>query len=176
MKYPMPSRNAENSEHVYPLQFAAEGGFTDVVRLLLDFGARVDVCTGSNPSALAIATRRGDIDLARLLVQRGADFRSIKKGDWYNLLQNAANKGHLEMTRFFLDLGLDPDEKITEGATALSLATAGKHVAVVNLLLERGRASVVNEATTTLSLATEKSAKRPIFKRIAGRWKRPTAD
>jgi len=57
-----------------PLHLAARQGYVDTVAALLDAGVDVNqVTAGDNSSALLIATINGHFDLARMLLERGAD-------------------------------------------------------------------------------------------------------
>ena len=52
---------------------AAWNGHAEVAELLLDREARIDARDGQGVTALGLAASRGQTDLARLLLSRGAD-------------------------------------------------------------------------------------------------------
>jgi uncharacterized protein len=56
-----------------PLIYAATGGHAAVVRYLLDQGVRVDATSPNGTTALMMAVREHRIDVADLLIARGAD-------------------------------------------------------------------------------------------------------
>jgi uncharacterized protein len=57
-----------------PIHFAARQGYTESVTALLDNGVSVDaLTTGDKSSPLLIATINGHFDLAKMLLERGAD-------------------------------------------------------------------------------------------------------
>jgi ankyrin repeat protein len=56
-----------------PLIYAATGGHVPVVRFLLDQGARIDATSPNGTTALMMAVREHRIDVAELLLARGAD-------------------------------------------------------------------------------------------------------
>ena len=56
-----------------PLIYAATGGHEPVVRYLLDQGARIDAPSPNGTTALMMAVREHRVDVAELLLSRGAD-------------------------------------------------------------------------------------------------------
>ena len=64
-----------------PLMAAAQGGKTEIVRLLLDSGAKADHQMATKGwTALMLATQWGHVDTARALLECGAD-RSVRDAD-----------------------------------------------------------------------------------------------
>ena len=55
------------------MMFAGKGSHIDVMRLLLERGAEMDVTESYGNTALMFACYEGHIDAARLLLGRGAD-------------------------------------------------------------------------------------------------------
>ncbi|HEY3234012.1 MAG TPA: ankyrin repeat domain-containing protein, partial [Polyangiaceae bacterium] len=126
-----------------PLHRAVLGSATNVIRLLLDRGANIHAVHGAGPgdaSGYAPAEfepidlalfwhRRGDLDTARLLLDRGATCD----------LPIVAALGDLDAVRAMLDG--DPGrilDKRPFGNGALSAAVEFGHQAIVRVLLERG--------------------------------------
>lgn len=66
---------AINREGWTPLHYAASGGGTDVVRWLLDQGARIDAPSPNRSTPLMMAARYGASESVDLLLARGADPR-----------------------------------------------------------------------------------------------------
>ena len=52
---------------------AAYGGHTDIIRMLLKYGANPNYAEGEGFTALTIAAEKGHIDIVRLLLEAGAD-------------------------------------------------------------------------------------------------------
>lgn len=109
-----------------------------VLAHLIARGAYVDICT---------AAHMGSLDRVRELVgqdpslaNRVSDYISYYLGSG-SPLRNAAATGRLEVVRFLLDHGADPnlnEEGIAPHGGALHAASAGGHYEVAKLLLERG--------------------------------------
>ncbi len=66
----MPSNNGFN---VYPLHSAAAGNYTQIARLLVENGAKVNVVQQAGATPLHSAAQNGNIDLLILLLEHGAD-------------------------------------------------------------------------------------------------------
>lgn len=109
-----------------------------VLAHLIARGAYVDICT---------AAHMGNLDRVRELVEqdtslanRVSDYISYYLGSG-SPLRNAAATGRLEVVKFLLDHGADPnlnEEGIAPHGGALHAASAGGHYEVAKLLLEHG--------------------------------------
>jgi len=108
--------------------------------------AHLFIIAGINPNArdedeqtaLMLASRRGQTDIVKVLLEKGADVspRETKFG-WTAFLL-AANGGHTEVARMLLDRGVDVNMKTNEGMTGLIGAASYGHTETVELLLDRG--------------------------------------
>ncbi len=83
------------------------------------------------------AARYGRIDVATLLLDRGADIESKNQFD-LTALRRAARNGHLDVATLLLDRGADIESKNEYGYTALHNAARNGHLDVATLLLDRG--------------------------------------
>ena len=119
------------------LLFAVNEGRVEAVRALLDHGADKDTkMTGD--SALQVAAFRGDIAIAKILIERGADV-NLRGGEGNTPLKTAAEQGNIELARLFLDAGADPNYVGgIDGMSVLGMAADRGHPDVVRLLLDRG--------------------------------------
>ncbi|KAJ7059432.1 hypothetical protein C8F01DRAFT_1370371 [Mycena amicta] len=127
------------------LQAASDGGHLDVVRLLLEHGADVNMQGGHYGNALQAASHSGHLDVVRLLLEHGADV-NMQGGHYGNALQAASHSGHLDVVRLLLEHGADVNAQgghygnalRRHYGNALQAASAGGHLDVVRLLLEHG--------------------------------------
>jgi uncharacterized protein len=136
----------------------------DVLAHLIARGAYVDICT---------AAHLGNLDRVRELVERDpslanrvSDYVSYYLGSG-SPLRNAAATGRLEVVRFLLDHGADPnlnEEGIAPHGGALHAASAGGHYEVAKLLLERGAypSAEVESSADCLSFAIMNKDQRMI--------------
>ena len=72
--------DVQDHSHITPLAVASMRGWTDGVRLLLDSGAELDRPTEHGKTALLFAAEWGYPEVARLLVERGANINALAQG------------------------------------------------------------------------------------------------
>lgn len=96
-----------------PLMEAASGGYVEVGRVLLDYGADVNAppVPSSRDTALTIASDKGHVDFVELLLQRGAQ-ADVKNKKGNSPLWLAANGGHLEVVELLFKAKADIDSQV----------------------------------------------------------------
>jgi ankyrin repeat protein len=114
----------------YRMILAAELGDVKLVRDLISAGADVDTENELEETALVAACREGRVDVAKYLLQKGADTNAA--------LMAAAQGGHEEIARMLLNAGVEVELGV------LSRAAAAGRSTLVELLLEKG--ADVNES------------------------------
>jgi hypothetical protein len=87
------------------LHYAAVLGNVDVINSLLDAGCPVDLEDSSGKTALLLAAAYGRMNAAKALIARGATVNP-RNG---SALVGAAKRGDLELTKYFLGQGADPN-------------------------------------------------------------------
>jgi serine/threonine-protein phosphatase 6 regulatory ankyrin repeat subunit B len=114
------------------LRFAAENGHIDVVRLLLDNGAK-DV----QEQALSSAINNSQVNVVKLLLERGAN--ANKKEFWtkFSLLMKAARVGNAEIVKLLLEYGASVFVKDNEGKIALDYAKTDEIRAILKESAEK---------------------------------------
>uniref|UniRef100_A0A3Q1FCP9 Ankyrin repeat and KH domain containing 1 n=1 Tax=Acanthochromis polyacanthus TaxID=80966 RepID=A0A3Q1FCP9_9TELE len=112
-----------------PLMEAAQEGHLELVKYLLAAGANVHATTATGDTALTYACENGHTDVADVLLQAGANLEHESEGGRTPLMK-AARAGHLCTVQFLISKG--------GLLTMVSLACAGGHLAVVELLLAHG--------------------------------------
>ncbi len=99
----------------------------------------VEFRTGKDESPLMMAALKGQLELVKRLVDRGAD---VNKTGW-TPLHYAATGGHLEIMSLLLDRYAYIDAESPNGTTPLMMAAQYGSAAAVKLLLEAGADSTL---------------------------------
>jgi ankyrin repeat protein len=97
-----------------PLLFAAQVGDVVSAKLLLAAGANVNDTAADGNSALVLAAFSGNSEVARVLIDRGADPNAGGAG--YTALHAATLRGDLPTVKALLAKGADPNALITKGS------------------------------------------------------------
>ena len=116
---------------------AADRDADDVLRLVLDHGADIEVLDWRQRSALHVAAEQKRTACLRLLLDRGAKV-SVPSQDGYTPLHYAASVGFIEGVQLLLDGNADVNAQ-RYGRTPLDLARECHQDAVVKLLGEHKR-------------------------------------
>ncbi|KAK5088796.1 hypothetical protein LTR05_003018 [Lithohypha guttulata] len=132
---------------------AASNGHLEVVSLLLDHGADIELTGNHKLTALAEAVSNGNLQVVSLLLDYGADIEVIDNHGLLILIAAASN-GHLEVVSLLLDHGADIEVTGSHGLTALIAAARSGKLECVKLLVNRGaNVHVVGLGDSALSRA-----------------------
>jgi ankyrin repeat protein len=128
--------NAYNQEGWTPLHAAASGGFPALVALLLDSGARINSPNKrTGATALNEAAFRGQVEVVRLLIRRGADINERDR-EGASPLDEAAWRGFRDIAALLLESGAEVNRPNTQtGATPLNEAAFKGRADIAELLL-----------------------------------------
>ncbi|XP_063983689.1 ankyrin repeat domain-containing protein 29 isoform X3 [Diachasmimorpha longicaudata] len=119
------------------LFFAAQGGFVDIVNLLIEHGATVDSCSIDGGTPLFVACQCGHLDVVESMIERGANVNAHMK-DGATALFIASQNGHVRILEVLLEHGAKTDAARTDGATPLWIAAQMGHDHAVRRLLKAG--------------------------------------
>ncbi len=124
---------------------AAMRGDIDAVRSQLEGGADVNVDQGDGMTALHWAAHKDNLEMARLLLDAGADVeRGTRLGSIVPLFLAATN-GSASMIEMLVDAGADANATNELGTTVLMKAAASGSVDAVTHLLDNGASLDVRE-------------------------------
>ena len=128
--------NAEPIEGLTALEAAAAKGQFEVVQMLLDKGASINI-DDRDRNALYEASFEGHYRIVHLLLDRGADINA--QGGFYgNALQVASMQGFNHVVQLLLDKGADINARGGHFENALQAASSQGLVKVVQTLLDKG--------------------------------------
>jgi ankyrin repeat protein len=164
-----PNARNEDGNTLTALMVAAQNGCSDIVKLLLDAGAKVNVKAAfvsgvqanvlDGITALWSAASSENAEVVRMLLEHGADLNALTSYDATVMLRASTN----EIVQIFLDRGLDINAKDKGGYTLLirSAESGGRHRPSIAFLLQHGADpnAKADDGTTALKLA--KGIKHP---------------
>ena len=107
-------------------------GAYDIVLLLLERGAKVDLRTKHHDTSLMLSSYKGFYDITKLLLDRDAN-PNLQDQNGCSSLHVASLSGHMRIVKLLLERGAQPNLRALHGATALTLA---KNVEIINLLMD----------------------------------------
>ena len=121
------------------LHAAAEGGNSSIMRSILSYD--IDINSKDDESSatpLIIAVMHNHVEVAKYLLQKGADISLTTESNKRNALHIASQYGSVEAMEMLLSYDLSPDSRDGEGNTPLACAAACGQIEAVNCLLKLG--------------------------------------
>jgi len=136
----MAGANINAQEKLYgntALVVASKYGYTEIVKLLLEAGADVNVKNKDGETALMKASYNGYTEIVKMLIDAGADV-NIKDRYGTTALMLASLYGYTEIVELLIKAGANVNIKNSYGGTALRWASANGSTKIVELLKEAG--------------------------------------
>lgn len=114
---------------------ATKNGHFNIVKLLLEADPHASV---NHPQyrPLYEACRKGHLETAKLLVEHGAELQNIMLEYDTNALMNASCSGNAELVEYLIGEGADINYENKYNSHALLVACEGRHIGVMEVLLE----------------------------------------
>lgn len=120
-----------------PLHRAVRKGQSRVVKVLVNFGAKVDIENQAGLSPLHVAAALGYEKVAEALLDLRGDANKADKQGWMPI-HHAAFKGHESLVAMLLNGGGEPNAQNGSGWTAMHLASASNKTSVLKTLHGKG--------------------------------------
>ncbi|KAL1618730.1 hypothetical protein SLS56_010460 [Neofusicoccum ribis] len=137
------------------LHYAVDRGDEDILRLLLENHADLNLLDSYDDSPLMCASRNGNIEAVELLLQYNADVNEAAQAtpeesdaNGWTALCYAAWFGHVEVAQQLLNAQADVEHETVNGDRPLHLAAKEGKIPLINLLLSYG----VNSSSSLLQL------------------------
>lgn len=138
MMYLVAASTAQAGQLENQLIDAAKIGNVKKVRSALAEGANVNAKDNDGHTALIYAAGVGHADVAKLLLDKGANIEAKAKDKWGGTaLIYAAMYGNADVVKLLLDKGANIEAKDNNGETALFWAAESGYADTVKLLLDR---------------------------------------
>jgi ankyrin repeat protein len=143
------------------LIYAISMGFSEIAKMLIQAGAKVDKKGCEGVTALMSAAIEGNVEIVYLLLGVGAKVNTKDK-DGYTALIAASQWGHLEVVLSLVDAGADIYHKNKDGHTATECAAINNYHEVVKVLLQTGGIKSKQDAQKVLLWANQKGDSKMI--------------
>ena len=122
-----------------PISDAVRRGDADAVRVLLRDGADVNASAGDGMTALHWAADAGEVEIAKILIDAGANVHALTRLGDYTPLHLASRQGSALLIEALLAGGASPESNSTAGgSSALHFAAGAGSVEAIRMLLEHG--------------------------------------
>lgn len=119
---------------------ASTNGHVEIVRLLLQNGASVDLQCNDGWTPLMGASEEGHIEVAKLLLQEGGAKVNFTDSEGWSALMSASGRGHTDVVKLLLQYGAQVNHQRSDGWCALIHASSCGHTETTQLLLQNGAA------------------------------------
>lgn len=133
-----------------PLMYACMGGHLNIVEFLIDKNVDVNKTSLEGYSSIVLAAQNGYLSVVKLLVNKNAIYKYLKRK--YTPLVESAGGGHLDIVKYFYNLGVDLDIKTSDGVTPLMAAVLKGRYPVVKYLIKHGAQYPTNNPDNPLYL------------------------
>ncbi len=121
-----------------PLHAAVLAGDAEALKKLLAGGEKTDVKNWAGTTALHLAAMLGRREIARLLIEKGANLEARTRGGSYAPLHFAAINGRLGVARLLIEKGAKVGAPTAQGRVPLHMAAVDGSGEMIKLLLGKG--------------------------------------
>jgi ankyrin repeat protein len=132
--------NITNKDGITPLITAVKNGYTNIVKLLIEKGANVNVKDNNGDPIILLATSSNNIgvDILRLLIENGANVNVTSNDEYFRTPLTSALSGHRkEMAELLINNGADIELASMNDSRPLQYAVLFD-IDIVDLLIKKG--------------------------------------
>ena len=119
-----------------PLMYASLGGHLDTVKLILSKNADPDIIASNGSTAITIAAQNGNLSIVKELVKISTQYKKSKRK--FNPLVEASAGGHVDIVKFLIENGMNPNIKTSDNMTPFWAALHKNRLLVLKYLLHHG--------------------------------------
>ena len=133
--------NAGSDWGTTPMYSAAVAGNTDILLLLLEHDAEVDIRNVNGWTSLHCASSSGTLSAGKCLLDHGADINAREVDGWtplYTCVLHATSERYVEFAQMLLERGAVIDARDNRGRTSLHVAAEEGRIQAARLLLVHG--------------------------------------
>lgn len=133
-------------------------GNIEIMNLLIQAGAKVNMKTKSGFFPLVVASEFGHLDACKLLISEGADVNLCTEPVGTTALTMACEKGHLDIVKVLVDNGSEVNHRICHGDSGVIYAAQNGYTDIVKILIDAGaNVNIANHTcgANALTLAAE---------------------
>ena len=120
------------------LHISIAKGYDSITKFLVAKGVNVNALNKSRQSGLYLAALGGNVEIAALLIDKGADLEHKAGILGYTPLVASVVRNHLSMVEFLVSRGADVNAEINEKETGLLFAAYHGFVEIVDVLIQNG--------------------------------------
>ena len=112
--------------------------YKKIALMLIEAGADINFKNKHGKIPIHAAAQGGDVELFRLLLEKGADYRATEEDRNYSTLTYCRTSGSVEIAKILLELGLEIDHRDKYQFTPLFSAIVDKNFYLAKFLVEMG--------------------------------------
>ncbi|CAF4280548.1 unnamed protein product, partial [Rotaria magnacalcarata] len=135
-KFGLASINRMNKSRFYPLHLAVLNNHLECVKVLLEFGANVDVVTSTSSgklTSLMLACQKGHFNIVKSLIENGAKSAAAKK---------SLRDDFFQMAEILLNNKCDPNKMNNKAQSPLMIALESGNFILVDYLINMAKVEI----------------------------------
>ena len=128
--------HAKDDDNNTPLIYASIGGHLDTVKFLLSKHANPDEINAHGMTAITFAAQNGYLSIVKKLAKISTQFKIANRK--YTPLVEAAAGGHIDVVKYLIEIGVDPNIRTSDNMTPFWAALNKNRPSVLKYLLQHG--------------------------------------